>query len=192
MKIDNNVLSLLLIFLGSLLTFGSSYLVEHLKNQREWSQKKENFLIYIELELKALENALEKLKNNLEAKKFYDLLIVNRIDQTVSNLELSKKEAYYLENYPLQEKIINILSDTTIFLNDLRGLENFSSAEQKKLKDDIQTRGFVEDKPKFKNYQTSIFKEFKELEDFFSTRRTEKLIELIDIKRRVEDLIKEL
>lgn len=73
----------LLIFSGSVLAFLSSYFVELFSNKREWKQRKQNFLIYIELETKALAFALEKLKNNLEAKKFYVLLIINRIDQTI-------------------------------------------------------------------------------------------------------------
>lgn len=190
MKFNNNVW---FIFLGAVLAFLSSFLVETLKNRKEWAQKKKNFIIYIELELKALFMSLDKLKNNLESKRFFDLLIINILEQSVNNLGLSKKEAFYLEDYSLQEKILNILSEATIFLNDLKGLENFAMAEREKLKNDLGTKKLLKDNDsKIKDHQTSIFKENKELEDFFSSRRTEKLVELIDLKRRIEDLVKEI
>lgn len=179
------------IFLGGFLTFASGYLVEFLKNRKEWGQKKNNFRIYIELELKALSDSFGKLKNNLEAKRYFDLLIINILDQSVSNLQLSKKEAFYLENYTLQEKILNILSEATIFLNDLRGLENIAITEREKLKEDTDAKKLLKDQ-KYKDIQSGIFKNNKDLEDFLNVRRTEKLVELIDLKRRIDELLKEI
>lgn len=172
------------IFLGSILTFLGAWLVEYQKDLRKRKDRKQNFIIFIKQELGSIGKTLEKLKSALEYQRAYDRLLIDRLSKSISGLDFARRDAVYLESVTAQARLLDLLSDISIFLNEISSIEAFYF-EQKKL-----LRQQTAAKDKGSGGVDLLFKTFKDLEDYFSRRRAEKLVELIDIKRRIEEFVK--
>lgn len=190
----NNDSGVWLIFLGSFLTFLATALIEYFKSRMLWRQKRSSFLVYIRFELQGLLSSYEKLKWNLENKSYFDFLIINRLNQTIRNLEESKRDAFYINDNRMQERLINTLSASTLFLNDIQGLENFASDESKKIKEDTRSSSILKNNKSIDPslLRESIFKDEKDYADYFKAKRIEKQIELVDLIRSTQEVLKEL
>ncbi len=182
-----------LIFLGSFLTFLATALIEYFKSKMIWKQKRSSFLIYIRFEIQGLLSSYEKLKWNFENKSYFDFLIINRLNQTIKNLEESKRDAFYIDDIHIQERLISTLSASTLFLNDIQGLENFASEESKKMKEDARSVGILKNKSIDPSLlKESISKDEKDYSDYFKAKRIEKQIELVDLIRSTQEVLKDL
>jgi hypothetical protein len=172
----------LLIFLGSLLTFASTWIVENLKNGKERREKQENFKIFVRQELRAVIKNFEKLKTILEYKSYYDYIVLGQLDKSVLNLDNYKKEAIYLPSTNEQEKFIDLISDIASFVTDTRGIQNYYYDQAKPFNEPGE--GQKKENP--------IFKTKKELDDYFESKRNEKAIDLVELKRRIEEFTREI
>lgn len=179
----NIPLNVLLIFLGSILTFTSTWTVENLKNKRERNEKEQNFKLFIRQEFRAILKGLEKLNIILEKQNFFDNYVLTQLEKNVLNLESYRKEAFYVSSIELQEKFIDLISDISTYLIDARGLQNYYWNEANRLKGEKKPVDKTEDIQQ---------KSTQDLENFFNKRRIEKTIELIDIKRRIDDFLKQV
>ncbi len=181
--------NVLLIFLGSILTFLSTWLVETVKNNGERKEKQENFKLFVRQELRALNNGFEKLKTILEFRNFYDYIVLNQLDKNVLNLESYKKEAIYLSSADNQEKFIDLVSDIASFVTDIRGMQNYYYEQAKNFNEFPEKEQNEEDKKVLKK-TNPIFKSKKDLDDYFNSRKIEKAIDMVELKRRVDEFAK--
>lgn len=185
MEIPTNVL---LIFLGSILTFLSTWAVESLKNKKELEEKRKNFKLLTKQEFAAALKGLEKLKTILELRNYFDTYALTQLEKNVSNLEGYKSGAIFLSSQEQQELFIDLITTLSTYSIDARGLQQLYWDESKRIKEGIT---------KSKSFSRSggeATKELnsKELEDYFNRRKTEKSIELIEIKRQISDFLKSI
>lgn len=173
----------LLIFLGSLLTFASTWFFETLKNKRERKEKEKNFKLFISQEFRRVTKGLEKLNILLEKQNFYDQYVLGQLEKNTLNLESYKKEAYCLSSTDIQEKFFDLISDISTYIIDGRELQTYYWNESKRLTGNISS-DTVNEVVQQKDIQT--------LENYFNKRKIEKTIELVDIKRRIDDFLKQI
>lgn len=185
-----NATNILLIFLGSFLTFLSTWLIESWKNRQEKNEKTQNFKLYIKQEFLVISKGLERLKTVQDYRRYYDYTVLNRLDRSIYSLESNIKEAIYLPSTEQQEAFIDLISDISTYLSDARGVQGVYD-DQSKLLNQMPPEG----KTKKKQPQpssSSIFKTRPELEKYYEDKKTEKSIDLVDIKRRIDDFIRQL
>jgi ribosomal protein S8 len=157
---------------GAIATFLGTGTVEYFKNRTEDSRKRKNFVVFIRLELQSISKILERLKIDLENKSFYSANALTRFQENLINLEAYRHEAIYFHNSSLQEKFLDLLSDTSFFVKETSLLETFYFEEIKKLD----------------NGDSIFYKTRDDLENYFRGKRTEKLIEIIEIKRKIDEM----
>lgn len=192
MEIPTNAL---LIFLGSILTFWGTWLVESWKNKQERNDKAQNFKLLAKQELRIVVSILDNLRTTLEHKNYYDINTRNRLNASKFALENYRKDAIYLSNQDLQEKFIDVVSTISDYYAKIDSLQNLFWSEQKILRDKSKaelastptsSKKKVEAEP-----PDSIFKSDEDLTRFFNETKLQYSIEHAELKREIEELIKE-
>jgi len=193
MEIPTNVL---LIFLGSILTFWGTWLVESWKNKQDRNDKAQNFKLLAKQELKIVVNILDNLKTTLEHKNYYDINTRNRLSASKFALESYRKDAIYLSNQDLQEKFIDIVSTISDYYAKIDSLQNLFWGERRILREKARvepTSTLASSEKKVEVEPTeSIFKSEEDLTRFFNETKLQYSIEHAELKREIEELIKEL
>ncbi len=166
---------LLIIFgsiFGSIMTLIGSYLFEKRKRKMEVQYKRSVFSQRAKFALIALNDALEKLKVGYSYKNFYEFQRIDLFESCIEDIKFLKKDIDLLIPFEnKREKLLMLTSDISVLAKNLRGTENFylSSLSEVGKKDNFQTR--------------------EEHTRFFEKQRTQHLIDMVDIKRRIDDFI---
>ncbi|MFZ5376792.1 MAG: hypothetical protein ACOZAN_03970 [Patescibacteria group bacterium] len=163
----------LFVILGAILAFFGTFFVEVWKNKRERKEKTENFVLYSRQELISVVKGLDKLKEIQDNQKYWAFAVLDRLDRSLYNLESEKKAAIYLPNSKLQEAFIDLVSDISALASDIRGVQNLYADQSKTL-------------------NKSLFKNISELKNYYDEKKVEKLIDLVDLKRKIEDFVRQL
>lgn len=182
---------LLLILIGSVLTFVTLSILEFLKNRAERNRKTKNFELFIKLELSTLAKTFEKLHTALSYVNYYDYLLLDRASKSIENLEKSRNDAIYLSNTAVQEKFIDLISDISTFLTGVRNIQTLYYDDINKATTGRNSNKMDKNSKRTKIPQIKI-KTSAEVLVEFNQRKTEKSIEYVEIKRRLDDLIKAL
>ena len=169
------------------MTFLATFLIEWLKNRNIKSTKTKNFKLLIKQELQAIDKIFEKLKTVLEYKSYYDYSILDSLIKNIGVLENYKKDAIYLNNSSQQEDLIDLILDMSNYIHSVKSIQDLFYGEARKIDSDM------DETKKNKAYKaTSIFKNHEENMDTFQKRSMEKTIDLIEIKRKLDEFIKSL
>lgn len=180
----------LLIFLGSFLTFLTTLSIDIIKDRRERNEKRSNFKLFVRQEFRAVKLSFEKLKATLGSRNYYDYLVLTQLDKNIASLDSYKKESIYLSSISLQEEFIDLISDLSLIITDIRALQNFYYEQSKSIDDTGSDKPSQENKGK--KLQEVVYKSKKELDTFFESKKTEKSIDIIEIKRRIDDFLKKI
>lgn len=78
-----------------------------------------------------------------------------------------------MPNSKQQEAFIDLVSDISSLVSDIRGLQGLYDRQTKDL-------------------DTKLFKDQDELKKYFEEKKVEKLIDLVDRKRKIEDFVRQL
>lgn len=124
------------------------------------------------LSLQSLNGALERLKDGYSYRNFFEFQKLDMIDNQIADLQFLKADIEKLSPEK-QEKLLILLSDITLLAKEMRGLENFSVSSR----EDIKKSG-------------KLFSTIEEHDGYFEKQRTQKLIDLVEIKRRIDDFIR--
>lgn len=172
-----------LIFLGSLLTFISTWTVESYKNWREKIDRARNLGLVVKQELLIIVKALDLLKTTLDFRNYYDYSILSQVDESVQNLKLYKRDAIYFPSEDQQTKYIDLVSNISTHASGMRLLQNIYDDEKKRFanQDSVST--------KLRSLAQGYFKSLKDLEDYFEKQKVEKALIGIELKRRTEEFI---
>lgn len=173
------------LFIGAFLTFLSSYTVENAKNRKETRERRENFKLIIKQELRSLLKVLEKLKNVSEYRKYFDAFITPQIESGLIRLENYKESYIYLPTIELQESLIDIVSEASLFIAEAKAQQ---SVHWNKI-NELETK--MND-AKNKKEKLEIDNETKEESNYFNQQLIEKRVVLIEIMRRVDEYLKRL
>lgn len=195
-KTINNLDSPSLILIGALIAFISTNIVEYIKNWRERRDKTKNFKLFIKLELEVIAKTLDKLQIALSYGSYYDYLLLDRIKESIDNLEKVRSDVIYLSNPELKEKFVETISDISTYVATTRMVQQLfyadrdSSVKQENIKPaSVAKKGR---KINNKNQQKNVTPTLEQAWKTFNERRTEKTIEYVEIKRKLEELIKSL
>ncbi|SRR6266404_1215754 len=112
--------------------------------------------------------------------------VLSNPERLLANMDGSKREAIYLPSLDQQEIFIDLISDISTYLLDTRSIQGVYD-EQKNLLSQAQSS-----KKKVQAVGQIIFKTMADLEKFYEDRKIEKAIDLVDIKRRINDFLKVL
>lgn len=168
------------IYVGALLTFLSLVVIEFIKTQIITGRARKNFVVFTKLELKSVVKNLDRLKAKAEENSYFDFSVLNDVDKAILDLESARPDAIYLSD-PLQEDYFDLITRLRGFSNDSRFLQNYL----------YDQTGLIENK-KSESQAKKAFDNIKELNTFFNQRKLEKLVELIDLKRSIEEFIKNI
>lgn len=185
--------SILLILLGALITFISTNIIEYIKEWRKRRSDTKNFKLFIKLELAVMNKTLEKLQTGLQYGSFYDYTLLDRVKESIDNLEKVRSDVIYLSDPELKEKFIEIISDISTYIAMVRVIQQVFYDNRNKalgsvpINPDPQKTGGRKKNNNSQN-QTTL----EQVVDTFNKSKTEKSIEYIEIKRKLENLIKSL
>lgn len=170
------------LYLGSVLTFFALVLIEYFKSILNRRDKRRNLKVFIRLELLSIIKLFDRLKKYIEENATINYIVIDATWKIVNELEKSHSEVIYLSKMSDRERFYDLISDIASFLNDARFTQQFYY-DQKSLLD--KTEDHI-------SKMESQHKDLDSLDNFFAQKRTEKLIELIEMKRRVEEYINEI
>ncbi len=166
-----------LIFLGSLLTFLATVTVESVKSFIARREKRATFVLLATQQLNALDKGFEKLKTALDYKNHFDFLILGSLEKGATNLESYKSDSIYLHSESTKEQFMDLISDISMYLPDVRSLQNVYYSEQEKVKTGDTSASFADKAA---------------LDKWFSEQRMQKIVDPIELKRRMRDFIREM
>jgi hypothetical protein len=103
-------------------------------------------------------------------------------------MESVKRDAIYLSSSRYQETFIDLISDISTYLSEVRSIQAVYDEEKKWFPNSSKSQ----DKTAEANTAQRIFKTQVDLDKFYEEQKTQKAIDLVDIKRRIDDFIKVL
>ena len=165
-----------LIFLGSILTFLATSGVELFKWWMIRQGKRHNFILLSTQQLGAILKGLEKLKTVLEYKNYFDYSTLDILEKGAQTLENYKNDSIYLKSERSKEEFIDLITDVSLYVSDVRGLQNLYYEEGKKIN--------VGD-------PAAIFKTHDELLKYFNEQKGLKITDIVELKRRIQDFSRE-
>jgi hypothetical protein len=171
----NSTINVLFIFLGAFLTFLGTWVIEGFKNYKDKKERSQSFSLFLKLQLQSISKTLERLRVSLEKNNFYEFLSIKSLQVGVKELSGSRKDAVYLNSQSQQEKYFDLISDLDLYSVELENFEGFLGSQEKL----IGTQG-------------ALFSTRVEFDAYCSRKRTEKLVELIEFKRKSEEFVKAL
>jgi hypothetical protein len=152
--------------------------------------------LFIKLELEVVAGTLEKLQTGLSYGNYNDYLLLDRIKESIDNLEKVRTDVIYLSDPELKERFIETISDISTYSATTRLIQQmFYTDRDKPLEQQKPNRKpLAKNKKKadVKNEPNANLSNFESAWKTFNERRTEKTIEYVEIKRKLEDLIKSL
>jgi hypothetical protein len=177
----NIAYTFLVAFLAFLGTFLATLFVEYYKSRKANKDNRQNFVLFVRLELQAVLQTTDKIKTSYDQSNFFEFRLIDVLDKSINALEKSRKDAVIIGNVKTQELFLSLTTDLSLFASDIRGIENFKGNELKKL-----TGEHVEGQ----GAQKAVFKTEKEAIDYTKEKSKDKLMEYYDLKRRLDDIIK--
>lgn len=181
--------ALLLLLIGSIITFISTYLIELVKNLLRNREKTKNFKLFIKLELVVIAKTLEKLQTGLEYGSYYDYLLLDRIAESIKSLDKARTDVIYLTDSVLKEKFVDVISEISNYIAVVRQIQQLFYEDRDKAEKSKQRRSRS---LKTKTQEITKLLTLEGAIDLFHTRKVEKNIIYVEIKRKLEALIKDL
>ncbi len=167
------------LLLGALLTFLTLYVIDILKSGAEKRDKTKNFKLYIKLELEVIAKTLDKLQTALEYANYYDFTLLDRVKESVDSLEKSRNDVIFLSDPSLKEKFIDLISDVSTYVAMVRVGQQIYYNQQNEANN-----------PKLTKIKKNKNNPVEPPLETFNKFRTQKSIQYVEIKRRLEELIK--
>ena len=171
--------NLLFLFVGAIAasigTFFANLLIEYVRERRNTKTNKLNLSLLLKVVFQDSLKLLDQLKNSLTNQNIFSLRFTGVLIKSINRLENLRVSAYFLQNSQLVEKFFNLTVELSIFVQDIEVLESLANTAQQNYND----KPTSENKAKM-NDQLNLIKE----------QRQVKLIELVDLHRQIEDIVK--
>ncbi len=174
------------VLLGASLSFVGQIIFQLFKNWSVRRMKTKNFILFVRLELQVVAKTLEKLNTALDYGNYYDYSLLDRIKESLTNLEKARNDVIYLTDPDLKEKFIDVISDVSTYITIVRSVQELFYKDQRTARELNRNNRPSNRK---KNASTVEDVDSKAWSDF-NARKSDRKIEYIDIKRRLDDLVK--
>ena len=159
------------LFIGAVLSFLATSLVEGLKNWLVARGRREVYRTYARLQMSSVLNVLSKLKYSYESNSRYMPRDIALLVTAMEPLNSLRSDTTILPKSNNQEKLIELIADLNLYIADIKDL----SAQNVSIVPAAESGTAVEGTDKTTTITNSWI---------------EKNIELIDLRRRCEELIK--
>ncbi len=176
MQNDNNIP---LILLGSFLALVATALVEIARGYYTLRKSRKNLCVYLNLQLLSVQEILGKIKARQEANHFYDYALLDILESELTRLDSARPEAIYLESEEVKKKFFKLLTELSLFIKEARAIQQLFYNETEKIKNP-------------EKHGKSIFETPADLEKSDGQRRNEMAIELIEINRKIDELLRDI
>ncbi len=177
-------IQLFYIFLGSFLSFLATALVEEWKNKRETKSKQESYRTYARLQLNSVLNVLSKLKYSYESNSRYKPRDIALLVTAMEPLNGLRSDTTTLPDSSSQEKLIELIADLNLYIADIKDLSAQDASTPSA--GSTGSAGL----PVAAGSGASI--DNANAGTVVASTWIEKNVELIDLRRRCEELIKSL
>jgi hypothetical protein len=159
-------MDVLLIFLGSILTFVATLLVERWKSKADDRRAQRRYAMYGKLQLGAIRKILDKMRHSYENGGSYQQIQrdINLLEEAVEPLNNFRNDTTMLDAADKQANLVDIIADLNLYALDVKGV----------IVDEIQP------------LSTAI------AEGTQAPKMTTKHIELIELCRRVDEIVDSL
>lgn len=154
---------------ASFATFLGSFAVELFKNYRRDKKAQEEYKSQLGIELEQLIKLVVRLKSEYKARRFFPINILELLAGSLLRVEERLKNLTLISNSDLQKQIFETIADCRVLVIEINGVETWI------LKDGI-----------------SADEEAKRIKQAKEEDRPEKNVELSDMQRRLEELVKSL
>ena len=150
-----------------------------------------NYRLVVRVELDSVLKQLEKLKNTFNDKGYYAFASLNSLDSRIKRLEQNIGEVHKAgKNAQIQSKFVTTVTDLSDLTQDLLNLENYSVNEINKSNQNEVAIKQAKMKPTdAKKALEQNTKTAETTRSFVDQQRTARLVELVDVSRKVETLI---
>ncbi len=165
----NDQNSALYVVLGSGLALITSLVVEIWKHYRTQKDLRNNFKTVLKLELKSLLTIVDKLTEGYGSSTYFAVLVIEQLDRNLQRLENSRKDTIYLKTEQKKEEVLTCINDFLVLASDMRSNENYAFA-------------YKDEAVESPDAKTARFSRCSQQRQMFSLR-------IIDLKRRVQDII---
>ena len=175
-----------LIFVGALLTFVATSLVEVLKNRQNTENRRKRYSTYARLQLNSVLKVLNKLKYSYENNSRYLPRDIRLLEKALEPLNNMRNDNTILSNSDTQETLIDIIADLNLYTADINNLDDIDPFLQ------YPVGAVTEKKQRSSQNTPEENAELSQRTQNYESQWLEKNIELVDLRRRIEDLIKSL
>jgi hypothetical protein len=170
---DPTQTNVLYIFLGAILTFLATALIEQLKNWRQSYTQQKSYRTYARLQLTAILKVLNRLKYSYESNGKYMPRDIALLATAMEPLNHIRNDTTILRNGAAQETLVDLIADINLYIADIKDISSEEPLEPVTVSETKKARKDSSPVPS-------------------NNRWLEKNIELIDLRRRAEDLTKQL
>lgn len=164
----------LYILLGAVLSYIATTVVEQQKNKTKKKEESSAYILRTKLQLQSVNEAIDKLQTSFQYRDFFEVLKLDLLKELIQDLKNLKAGVVNLPSQ-MQEKFLSLLSDISMMHADILGIENFSANEASNI-----------------GLEGATFTNSAAFDEYFKRQRMQKYIELVDLKRRLDDFLKEI
>jgi hypothetical protein len=165
--------------LGSVGTYFANYKIEQVKVHNQDATQRRNLRLVLKLEFEAYQKSMSELKSSLETQGIYSFRWINLIKRNAGSVESLRLSFYALQDDELQERLYALVTDLSLFLGDVETIETWWN-------------GLQQSPPITPNGSQANPSEKTSQENHLKEQRRLKLVDLVDLKRRVDEIAKEL
>ncbi|HJP80975.1 MAG TPA: hypothetical protein VJ841_01095 [Candidatus Saccharimonadales bacterium] len=172
--------------LAGLAQLTAGIVIENFKNKKRRSTSQANFALVIGVELEATSRQLDTLKTELHGRGYYPYISLNLLDTSVTRLDSNISQIYKAgQNADVQKAYVALVTDLAALAQNLRGIEDFNVSRSNA----PETRHTSQEDTEESSKQV-VEEAMKKASDqqFADQKRNAILVELVDIKRRSEEL----
>jgi hypothetical protein len=185
--------------LGSVLSGLAQFSANTVLNRQKDRRKQENYRIVVFTETESVYKQLEKLKNSFNDRGYYPFAALSSLKNRVDRLETNIANVHNTgNNTALQTNFVSTVTDLADLIAEMQNLENNLLIELRKIKPEegkdqgvsVLSAADHAIKSDIDKLATKAADEKdKELRAFTEQQRAARLVELVDLKRRVETLL---
>ena len=117
-------MDVLLIFLGSILTFIATLVVERWKNKSDDTRSQRRYAMYGKLQLGAIRKILDKMRHSYENGGSYQQIQrdINLLEEAVEPLNNFRNDTTMLDAEDKQANLVDLIADLNLYALDVKGV----------------------------------------------------------------------
>lgn len=180
---DNVITNLVAVLLGAIAGSWGTYLanlrIESVKAATQSKAERDNLSLLLKLEFETLQTCLGRMKDVVDGGGIFLFRWLNPAKKNISFIEGIREKFYLLADLELQVRLFTLTSDLSTLLSDIESIESWQN-------------GLNATPAKSPTGSSASLEEKSNQEEYLKEQRRLKLVDLVDTRRRISEIIKEL